>query len=588
MFLSYSWHSQIRTSATSSKCGVLKFSMEMRRGYPRTVRISLKLRNSRYDILTAGGREELRGERGLAARGVAPLEHGRALHELNARARTRALSACGQRRLRSRTHHATAATVDRLRSQAGRASTPRRRANDFFGTSGLTPPRERVVRRPRRRPAGARTHDHERGRIGWRAGGSKDTTVDEPHRRKIAGRPAGVRGRGALYDARAAEARCPRGRLLHAHRRQRRRARAVGQARASGGMRARRRARARRCRRRSRRAATPSAPLRPRRRRRVVVDVEPTLLDLSMRELRAVPPSVTSHHSLLELNLSFNSLTSIDALPRACPLLQRLSVAHNPLAALPSLASLTSLRRLDVSSNRLRRRRRRLPGARRAPRRLQLPAAGRDGAAAADGLPPPPRPAQQPRREGAARRDLPPHAALLLRQLATLDASPLDVAAARAFAKADDARRALSDTLGHKIALVALKADAPMEAASRRREAVPRRRRGGGAGPPADASAGRWRHKDDPRPAACASFDAPPGYDDLSVRMGGANGGGLQPSLGVVATIVDERPRSVGGGVGGGGDGGRLALQGVARVELSSQVAVGAGDDAAPQREVPW
>ena len=105
------------------------------------------------------------------------------------------------------------------------------------------------------------------------------------------------------------------------------------------------------------------------------------------------------------------------------------------------------------------------------------------------------------------------------RQLATLDASPLDVAAARAFAKADDARRALSDTLGHKIALVALKADAPAEAASRRREAVPRRRRGGGAGPPADASAGRWRHKDDPRPAACASFDAPPGYDDLSVLL---------------------------------------------------------------------
>jgi len=50
MFLSYRWHSQMRMSATSSKCGTLKFSMEIRRGYPRVAMISLKLRSSRYDM----------------------------------------------------------------------------------------------------------------------------------------------------------------------------------------------------------------------------------------------------------------------------------------------------------------------------------------------------------------------------------------------------------------------------------------------------------------------------------------------------------------------------------------------------------
>ena len=167
--------------------------------------------------------------------------------------------------------------------------------------------------------------------------------------------------------------------------------------------------------------------------------------------------SVTSHHSLLELNLSFNSLTSIDAVPRACPLLQRLSVAHNTLAALPSLASLTSLRRLDVSSNRLRS----LDGAAGCPELVELLAAS--NCLRLDAMAPLRQTASLRHlvlRSNPAEKVLPAGiyrhtAALLLRQLATLDASPLDVAAARAFAKADDARRAISDTLGHKIALVA-------------------------------------------------------------------------------------------------------------------------------------
>jgi len=75
------------------------------------------------------------------------------------------------------------------------------------------------------------------------------------------------------------------------------------------------------------------------------------------RQLRSLPPQLTdvgSAGGLRELSLAFNELASLAGLAEACPVLERLSAAHNQLRALPAaLGDLTRLRKLDLSSNQL-------------------------------------------------------------------------------------------------------------------------------------------------------------------------------------------------------------------------------------------
>ena len=54
-----------------------------------------------------------------------------------------------------------------------------------------------------------------------------------------------------------------------------------------------------------------------------------------------------------EVNLAFNSLSSLLGMAEACPGLERLSAAHNQLRTLPDMSRLLCLCRLDLSHNRL-------------------------------------------------------------------------------------------------------------------------------------------------------------------------------------------------------------------------------------------
>ena len=354
-------------------------------------------------------------------------------------------------------------------------------ANDFFGTTPTSPRRERVGRRPRApyvpraatRPGGPRLAS---------AGGPR-WPVDEPSPPPpAAGRPASVevqhRTMRRLEAARAAGC-CGEAGVGESARTGRVGKPALPAAATAGigGARA-------------RGAATvavtrprPSAPSRPAAAAAASSSaVEPTLLDLSMRELLR-GASVEVQRSLLELNRRRSTRSRRSTPCRARARCSSAGPSPTMRAALPSLASRTSLRRLDVSSNRLRS----LDGAAGCQELVELLAAS--NCLRLDAMAPLRQTASSATSSCAAtppRKCCPPvstatRAALLLRQLATLDASPLDVAAARAFVKADDARRALSDTLGHKNALEALKADAHdgggVEAARGGAEAAARRRR---------------------------------------------------------------------------------------------------------------
>ena len=82
------------------------------------------------------------------------------------------------------------------------------------------------------------------------------------------------------------------------------------------------------------------------------------IIDLSCRSLKELPSTLRGTQppdaaAIRELNLAFNSLTSLLGLVEACPALERLVVSHNKLRSLPHLGSLLCLGRLDLSHNRL-------------------------------------------------------------------------------------------------------------------------------------------------------------------------------------------------------------------------------------------
>ena len=302
--------------------------------------------------------------------------------------------------------------------------------------------------------------------------------------------------------------------------------------------------------------------------------VEP-LLDLSMHELRA---GLVRHLACSpSSSTSRSSLTSIDAVPHACP------APASPSPTMPRRAASSPRSRRSVdwtSSNRLR--------SSTAPAaelvellaasnclRLDAMAPLRQTASlhtsSCAATPPrkccppiyphcraPPPPARHPRRVAARRRRRP-----------RLAEPTTPAARFRA--------------LGHKNALVALKADAPMggvEAARGGAEAAARRRR---------RSAGRrvggpWRHKDDTRPPP-----APPSTlrraTTIWATAWAAPTAAAAIALGVVArsSASDLRRRRRRGRRRRR----RRLTSSLARVELP-EVAVGAGDDAASRREVPW
>ena len=86
------------------------------------------------------------------------------------------------------------------------------------------------------------------------------------------------------------------------------------------------------------------------------MDETSEVTDLSCRSLPAIPRTLLSqpNHAILELNLAFNEIVSIDGIVEACPQLQRLMAAHNKIQTLPALHTLQNLVRVDVSSNQLR------------------------------------------------------------------------------------------------------------------------------------------------------------------------------------------------------------------------------------------
>lgn len=83
-----------------------------------------------------------------------------------------------------------------------------------------------------------------------------------------------------------------------------------------------------------------------------------TSLDMSHNRLKEIPPvSLTPYPGLLHLNVSYNSITKLDAgLCKTLPLLQTLNVEHNQVLHLKreDLCDCTSLTQLKMASNRLR------------------------------------------------------------------------------------------------------------------------------------------------------------------------------------------------------------------------------------------
>ena len=79
------------------------------------------------------------------------------------------------------------------------------------------------------------------------------------------------------------------------------------------------------------------------------ISIQGNLLDLSCQILCVLP--ATLGQAVLELNVSFNNLSSLCSLSTtAPPKLLRLNASHNRLIALPSTSAFAKLERLDVSS----------------------------------------------------------------------------------------------------------------------------------------------------------------------------------------------------------------------------------------------
>ena len=257
---------------------------------------------------------------------------------------------------------------------------------------------------------------------------------------------------------------------------------------------------------------------------------------------------------LLELNLAFNLLSSLEGLAEACPDLERLSAAHNRLRSLPaSLGTLGALRRLDLSSNRL----------------TDVSALG--GLAALEELWLPSNrlalPALPALRSILSLRHLVlmnnPHldnavpsglgsstALLLLPGLLSLDAQPLTPTArmsARVLANTEGGRRTLIDALGAKMTLLILRAGTGASTGTGTGASTGT---GTGASKGTGAGAGRSALAVPPRQrrlGAVAGTGGSPRGDGSSSVDGGDGGVG---SEGGGSSSVDG-----GGGGGGGGDG---------------------------------
>jgi len=269
---------------------------------------------------------------------------------------------------------------------------------------------------------------------------------------------------------------------------------------------------------------------------------------------------------LLELNLAFNLLSSLEGLAEACPDLERLSAAHNRLRSLPaSLGTLGTLRRLDLSSNRL----------------TDVSALGGLAALEELWLPSnrlalPALPAlrsilslrhlvlmNNPNLDNAVPKGLGSSTALLLLPgLSSLDAQPLTPTArmsARVLANTEGGRRTLIDALGAKMTLLILRAGT---GASTGTGAGASTGTGAGASTGTGAGAGRSALAVPPRQrrlgAVAGTGGSPRG--DGSSSVDGGDGGGVG-SEGGGSSSVD--------GGGGGGEG----------IPLSASARYGAADE---------
>jgi len=79
-----------------------------------------------------------------------------------------------------------------------------------------------------------------------------------------------------------------------------------------------------------------------------------TVADYSNQQLRELPSMlrgvacIDKTWHIREVNLAFNTLTSLHGLVEACPQLERLGASHNKLRSLPAMGSLAKLYRLDL------------------------------------------------------------------------------------------------------------------------------------------------------------------------------------------------------------------------------------------------
>ena len=259
-----------------------------------------------------------------------------------------------------------------------------------------------------------------------------------------------------------------------------------------------------------------------------------SILDLSCRDLARLPASLDA--CVLELNLAFNELTSLNGIIEDCPRLQRLGAGHNLIAALPTgLNVLRDLCRIDLSHNRLRTVEP-LPSCPAlaelwlSHNLLELAAIPPLRAAAAlRSLVLVRNPCDDAKPAGICR-----HATVLsLPQLSSLDAEPIDAAArsdALAFLRQEQPRCALAELLGPKQALTLLR-----RSPSVTQPPPP---------PPPRHAAPRPRPLRDGEPHDALALDA---CRDV------APGGGL----GVESIPEAPSPRSPHGGGGGGACGGR-------------------------------